>query len=116
MNVKYYYKNTERFDEEMQSYVEKKLSSVEKMVDVRDIKVEVSERRDDFFMSVTIFAKDGDDFRAENNGSSFQECIDIIEDELKNQIRRHKGKAKDLEKRGGMSLKKKMVVDENARF
>ena len=118
MEIKYYHKNIESLEVDLQNYIEKKLSSVEKMVDVKIAKIEVSERRNEkFFMAVTILAKNGDEFRAEhNNGISLNECVDIIENELKNQIRKSKGKAKDLEKRGGISLKKKMVIDENARF
>lgn len=117
MSIKYYFKNTESFDDDLRNYVETKLGSVEKLANVKEIKVEASERKDHrFFMAVMVFAKNGDEFRAENEGISFQECVDVIEDELKKQIRRHKGKEKDLKKRGGISLKKKMVVDEKARF
>lgn len=117
MNIEYYHKNIETLDEELKTYIESKLESVEKISDFDKVKVEVSKRKDgSFFMAVKIVAQNGEEFRAEQHGKSFEECIDIIEDELKPQIRKSKGKKRDLAERGGRSLKKKLTIDEDARL
>jgi ribosome-associated translation inhibitor RaiA len=117
MNIEYYYKNVEALDEELKQYVENKLKSVEKIVEFEKVRVEVSERKDKkLFMAVKIVAKNREEFRSEHHGKSFEECIDVIEDELKPQIRKAKGKKRDLAKRGGRSLKKKMTIDVVARL
>ena len=118
MNVKYYYKNIEPLEKDITDYIEEKLQSIEKLIETSEIKVDLSDRKENnrVFMKVSIFTTKGDEFQAENHGTTFNQCIDIIEEELKKQVRRFKEKNRDLKERGGRSIKKKMSIDENARF
>lgn len=118
MNIKYNHKNIDSLEENVVEYIDQKINSVGNLIDVLDAKVEVSDRKESnkVFMKVSLFTTKGDEFQAKNHGITFFECIDIIEEELKKQIRRFKGKNRDLKKRGGMSIKKKLTIDENARF
>ena len=117
MNIEYYYKNIDPLSDAPREYVEDKIGSIGKLTDVRDIYIEVSQRKDgDFYMNVTVRAKNGNEYRAEEKSQSVQACADIIEDEIKGQIRRDTEKIRVLKRRGGRSIKKKMTIDENARL
>lgn len=118
MDIKYHYKNVEPLEENLTDYIEEKLESIEKLIEILEVKVDLSDRKENnkVFMKVSIFSTKGDEFQAKNHGVSFMECIDIIEEELKKQVRRFKEKNRDLRERGGRSIKKKMTIDEDARF
>ncbi len=117
MNIEYYHKNIESLGSATREYIEDKLLSLDKLTDVRDVHVEVSQRKDgEFFLNIVVRSDDGYEYRAEEKSPTVNACIDIIQDELKNQIRRDTEKARDLKRRGGRSIKKKMTIDENARF
>lgn len=117
MNIEYYHKNIEPLGAASREYIEEKLEALDKLTEVRDVHVEISQRKDgDFFMNVVVRSIDGYEYRAEEKSQAVQACIDIIQDELRNQIRRDTEKARDLRRRGGRSIKKKMTIDENARF
>ncbi len=55
-------------------------------------------------------------YRAEDTTESIEGSIDSVYEELENQIHHDKDRIITLQRRGGRSLKKKVVVDENARF
>ncbi len=117
MNIEYYHKNIEPLGSATRDYIEEKLNSIEKLTDIRDIRVEVSQRKDgEFYLNVSVRSKNGSEYRAEQKSQTVNACIDIIEEELKTQIRRDTKKARDLQRRGGRSIKKKMTIDEDARF
>lgn len=117
MNIEYYHKNIEPLGEASRTYIEEKITSIGKMVDIRDVNIEVSQRKDDdFYMNVTVRAKDGGEYRAEEKCISINACIDIIQDEIKSQVRRDIEKQRDLARRGARSIKKKLTIDENARL
>jgi ribosomal subunit interface protein len=117
MNVEYYHKNVDPLGKATREYIEEKLNLLEKLTDLRDCRVEVSQRKDgDFYLNVSVRSEGGFEYRAEQKEPSVNACIDIIEEELKTQIRRDTEKARDLKRRGGRSIKKKMTIDENARF
>ncbi|XLQ19751.1 MAG: HPF/RaiA family ribosome-associated protein [Candidatus Moraniibacteriota bacterium] len=117
MNVEYYHKNIDPLGDATREYIEEKLNSLEKLTDIRDARVEISQRKDgEFYLNVSVRSESGFEYRAEEKCQNINACIDIIEQELKVQIRRDTEKARDLKRRGGRSIKKKMTVDENARF
>ena len=118
MKIEYFYKNIEPLGEASKNYIEDKIGSVSRLVTVRDAYVEVEEqpKEGSFSMSVTVRTKNGTEYRADEKALTVQACADIIEDELKGQIRRATEKTRDLKRRGGRSLKKKITIDENARL
>ena len=117
MNIEYYHKNIEPLGSASRDYIEEKLEALSKLTEVRDVHVEISQRKDgEFFMNIVVRSVDGYEYRAEEKNPTINACIDIIQDELRNQIRRDTEKARDLQRRGGRSIKKKMTIDENARF
>jgi ribosome-associated translation inhibitor RaiA len=55
-------------------------------------------------------------YRAEETTTSVEASMDLVVDELEHQLARNKTKSRDLKRRGLRSIKKKLVVDEAARF
>lgn len=117
MNIEYYHKNIDPLGSATREYIEEKIIAIGKMTELRDAHIEISQRKDgDFYMNIVVRSTDGYEYRAEERSQSVNACIDIIQDELRNQIRRDTEKARDLIRRGGRSIKKKMTIDENARL
>ena len=117
MNIEYYHKNIDPLDEITREYIEEKLSTLERLTEIRDVRVEVSQRKDsEFYLNVSVRSVDGFEYRAEEKSPSITACVDILGEELKTQIRRDTEKIQDLKRRGGRSIKKKMTIDEDARF
>jgi len=116
MDIKYYFKNIE-IDNNVRQYIEKRLSAVEKLLD-KIIKTEVEIGRDKkgLFRVEVMITVPKNKFRAEEISESVEASIDIVVDELKTQIRRKKDKIWTKIIRGARSIKKKMSIDDDARF
>ncbi len=115
MNINYYHKNVTPLGDATKDYIEAKLGSIEEMVTIKTTRVEIEQTKLGYFLKVEL-SNDGHTYRAEQSGQSVNECIDIIQEELKKQIRRSTEKERDLKERGARSIKKKTVIDEAARF
>ncbi|MEA3322632.1 MAG: HPF/RaiA family ribosome-associated protein [Patescibacteria group bacterium] len=117
MNVEYYHKNIDPLSNATREYIEEKLESIGKLTEIRDARVEVSQRKDgEFYLNVSLRSVNGEEYRAEEKSESIQANIDIIQEEIKRQVRSDTERSRDLTRRGGRSIKKKMTVDESARF
>jgi ribosome-associated translation inhibitor RaiA len=55
-------------------------------------------------------------YRAEEISESVEGSVDVAVESLKNQIIKDKERLKSLRKRGARSIKKRAVIDGNARF
>ncbi|MBP7060927.1 MAG: hypothetical protein KBA91_03040, partial [Candidatus Moranbacteria bacterium] len=55
-------------------------------------------------------------YRAEETTESIEGSTDIVVDEVKGQLDKMRNKNHDLKLRGNRSIKKKLVLDESARF
>ncbi len=115
MDIKYYFKNIDTLGESEREYIEKKINSISELIKIEKVKVEIEKQKVFYHMSIQLDCVK-DVFYAKEEDKLINACIDKIEDELKKQVRRTKKKNKDLLERGGRSLKKKMVVDKEARF
>ena len=115
-NYRYFFRGT-KISEKTQSYIEKKLNTLNKFSgDELKMEVEIDKDKKGQFrvevMAKTPYAL----YRAEETSASVEGSVDIVEDELKKQIIRDKDKRLTLKKRGAASIKKRKVVDKNARF
>lgn len=115
MNVNYYHKNVAPLGDASRDYIETKLGSIDEMVTIKSARIEVEQTKLGYLLKVELL-NDGHTYRAQQDGQSINECIDIIQEELKKQIRRSTEKERDLKERGARSIKKKTVIDEAARF
>ena len=104
-------------NEKAQSYIEKRLQKVNRIIkNVLEFEVEISlDKKGKYrveLMVKTPYAK----YRAEEISESIEGSADIACEELTMQIVKDKSKMVDLKRRGARSLKKKVVLDGNARF
>jgi len=116
-NVRFLYKNVE-VDDRTKDYILKRLEGVDKVVDNilhKEVEIDLEEKTNKFRVEVMIKTP-YDLFRAEDTTESIEGSIDMVVDSLKIQAVKDKEKRKTMLKRGARSIKKKIVVDEGARF
>ncbi len=104
-------------DKKAEKYVEKRLQKVNRIIkNVLEFEVEIDlDKKDQYrveLMVKTPYAL----YRAEEISESIEGSADIACEELTAQIIKDKSKMVDLKRRGARSLKKKIVLDEGARF
>ncbi|MFA5962157.1 MAG: HPF/RaiA family ribosome-associated protein [Parcubacteria group bacterium] len=100
-----------------QEYIEKRLQKVNRIIkNVLEFEVEISlDKKGKYrveLMVKTPYAL----YRAEEISESIEGSADIACEELTLQIVKDKSKMVDLKRRGARSLKKKIVIDGDARF
>lgn len=115
-NTKFFYKGVE-IDERTKEYVEKRLGTLDKFIDnILKTEVEIDlDKKGKFRVEVMIHTP-RNMFRADDTTDSIEASTDMVVDELQDQMTHMKDKLRTLKKRGARSLKKKMVVDNGARF
>jgi ribosomal subunit interface protein len=104
-------------DDRTREYVEKRLGSLDKFIkNILKAEVEIElDKKGKFRVEIMVHTP-RNMFRAEDTTDSVEASTDIVVDELQNQMTHLKDRLRTLKKRGALSLKKKMVVDEKARF
>ncbi len=116
MNMQYLYKNIS-IDDKQRDYIEKRLSSIEKLVDkILKTDVEIERDKKGKFRVEVMISTPRDLFRADEITESIEGSIDIVVEELKTQITRKKDKIWTKIMRGARSVKKRMSIDKDARF
>ncbi|NTU66785.1 MAG: ribosome-associated translation inhibitor RaiA [Candidatus Moranbacteria bacterium] len=104
-------------DDRTKDYIDKKLDRITKLLErISEIEVEIDLDKKGKFRVEIMVKTPYSLYRAEETTESIEGSTDTALDEIYQQIVREKDKIKDLRERGGRSLKKKMVIDENARF
>lgn len=106
-----------RIGETEQAYILKRLSEIGDLFhadSMFDIEVGMDKRG---FFRVEVNVREPHELtRAEETSKSVEGSIDMVIDKLRVQIVREKDRKRDLEERGARSIKKKLVVDDSARF
>ena len=116
-NLRFLFKGIE-VDQKTRDYIEKRLTSLDKkfMEEVTSTEVEVDLDKKGKFRVEVMIRTPRNLFRGENTTESIESSIDLTVDELEDQIVHQKDKVRTIRKRGALSLKKKIVIDEAARF
>lgn len=115
-NMRYLYRGVE-VDERTKGYVEKRLMVLDKFAEnILQVEVEIDMDKKGKFRVEVMVKTPRDLFRAENTTESIEASVDMAVDELQDQMIHVKEKLNTLRERGARSIKKKMVVDGNARF
>jgi ribosomal subunit interface protein len=116
MNAQFNLNNAE-LDDATRAYIVRKVESIERLLDdVQRVEIEVSEEKyDKYRVEVSLFTPQHT-YRSEETAVSFQAAADIVEDELKEQVRHEKERQTTMERRGARSIKKKLTIDESARL
>jgi ribosomal subunit interface protein len=117
MQTKFVAKDTE-ITEDDRRYVLKRLGEIEEVFDSDSLfEVEIGKDKRNFFrVEVNVSAPGNELHRGEEISESVEGSIDIVIDKLRIQAVRGKDKARDLRDRGARSIKKKIALDESARF
>jgi len=106
-----------KIDERTQNYIEKRLESIGKVNGkILQIEVEIELDKKGKFRVEIIVKTPKNLFRSEETTESIEGSTDIAVEEMKTQIIKDKERVKDLRIRGKRSIKKKVVIDEGARF
>jgi ribosomal subunit interface protein len=104
-------------DERTQDYIYKRIRKLEKFNgQILELEVEIQMDKKGKFRIELMVKTPYKLYRTEETTESIEGSIDIAVDEMKKQIVKDKDKLKELRERGARSIKKKTVLDENARF
>lgn len=116
MNIKYLYKNI-TIDDEKRDYIEKRLDTLKKIIEnITKTEVEVGMDKKGLVRVEVMIYTPRDMFRAEETTANLESSIDIVIEELRTQITRKKNKIWTKIMRGARSIRKKMSLDDDARF
>lgn len=115
--IQFLFKGVE-VDQRSKDYIEKRLTGLDKkiMEKVMHTEIEVDLDKKGQFRVEVMIRTPRNLFRSENVTESIEASIDICVDELEDQIMHQKDKFRTIRKRGELSLKKKLVIDDGARF
>jgi ribosomal subunit interface protein len=108
-----------KIDERTQDYVEKRINKIVKFINSAKeniYEVELSMDKKGKFRAEIMVNTPYKLYRIEKTTESIEGSVDMAVDELKNQISRDRDKIRELKERGARSLKKKVVLDESARY
>lgn len=103
--------------ESEQEYILKRLSEIGNLFHADSLfDIEVGRDKKGFFRVEVNVREPHELTRAEETSKSVEGSIDMVIDKLRVQIVREKDRRRDLRERGARSIKKKLVVDDSARF
>lgn len=121
MNIRFLYKEV-KIDDRTEDYITEKIERLGKFFRSFKKDAEVSaeveidlDKKGKFRVEVMLHTS-YQKYRGEDTTESIEGSIDSVYEELENQIMKDKNRLITLQRRGGRSVKKKMVVDERARF
>ena len=115
-NMRFFFKGV-AVDDKTRDYIEKRVSTLDKFIDnILKSEVEIELDKKGKFRVEVMAHTARNMFRADNTTDSIEASVDMTVDELQEQITHMKDRLRTLKKRGAISLKKKIVVDEGARF
>lgn len=104
-------------DDRTKDYIEKRLERIEKLVDpVSQFEVEIHLDKKGKFTAEIMVKTPRHLYRAEERSESVEGSVDVAIDELEVQLSKERGKKHDLKLRGRRSIKKKLTLDQAARF
>jgi len=116
MNIRYLFRGI-KIDNRTEEYVEKRLKILERLLDkILITEIEIDPEKKGKFRVELMIRTPYEKYRAEETSGSVEASMDIAIENIKNQISKDKGKRAAIRRRGRISIKKKMVLDEKARF
>jgi ribosomal subunit interface protein len=116
-SLRLYFKGV-KIDDRTEDYISKKIDAIGKLLDKVtrvEVEIDIDKKKNEFRVEVMIKTP-YKLYRAEESTESIEGSIDVVENEIKEQINKDKGKIKTLKMRGRRSIKKKTVLDKDARF
>lgn len=107
-----------KIDNRTEEYIAKKMKAIEKLLDKIsrvEIEIDLDKKKNKFRVEVMIKTP-YKVYRSEESTATIEGSIDAVENEIKTQIKKDREKIRDLRRRGKRSIKKKTVMDKDARF
>ncbi len=116
-NMRLFFKGV-KIDERTENYIRKRLLTIQKFLPkILRVEVEIDiDKKKNLFRVEVMVKTPYKLYRAEDATTSIEGSIDLVVDDIKSQINRNKDRTISLCRRGGRSIKKKIAIDENARF
>ncbi len=107
-----------KIDERTEDYIRKRLMALDKLLEkILRVEVEIGiDKKKNLFRAEVMVKTPYKLYRAEDTTESIEGSIDSVVEDIKTQINRDKDKMVTLRRRGGRSIKKKMALDQSARF
>lgn len=116
MKTRFLYKGDTKNDSS-KAYILKKLEKLNKHIAKSAlVEIEINAEKKNTFRVEVMVSTEGQLYRAEEITQSIEGSIDIVVDELIAQIVKKQEKERDISLRDKRSLKKKLVIDKNARL
>jgi len=120
MEVKYLFENA-NVSARTREYIERRMASVSKFLNGEDleatiVEVEIDKDKRGFYRVEAMVKTPRETYRAEATDETIEEATDVVEEEVVRQLREEKERRDTLMKRGARSIKKKLVIDDDARF
>ncbi len=116
MNTRFLFQGL-TLDDRTEEYIRKRVSKIEKLAEPASLfEVEIDKNKQGKFRVEIMVRSPHGLYRAEETTESVEGSTDLAVDQLVGQIVKEKDKKHDLKLRGGRSIKKRMVVDQAARF
>ena len=116
LNIRWFFKNIE-LDDRTKDYMIKRIQKMEKFLK-KALEYEVEVRMDKYgkFYVELMIKTPYKLYRASETTESIEGSTDVVVSEIQTQIASDIDRLRDLRERGARSIKKKMVVDGEARF
>lgn len=115
-NMRLFFKGL-KIDERTEDYIRKRLLTIQKLLlKILRVEVEIDLDKKGKFRVEVMIKTPYKLYRAEDTTESVEGSLDSVMEDLRIQINRDKDRLVTLRRRGGRSIKKKAVIDENARF
>ena len=116
MKIRYLF-NGEKVSQKTKDYLEKRVEKLGRFLEkISGIEIEVEKDKKNFWRVELTVKIPGKSYLSEELSESIEGSLDIALQKIEQQIRKEKGKAKAKRERGARSIKKKIVIDPNARF
>ena len=116
LNLRLFCKNV-TLDDRTKDYIVKRLQKMEKYLKkAMEYEVEVSRDKKGKFYAELMIQTPYKLYRAQEISESVEGSVDLAVEEMQRQVVRDADKIRNLRKRGARSAKKKINLDENARF
>lgn len=117
MKTRFLFQGVELNGKEM-AYVAKRLARIEKLLDpVSKLEVEVDiDKKGKFRVEIMAAGPGKKLYRAEETSESIEGSTDLAIDDIERQVTEDKDRRDSLVRRGARSIKKKLTLDEKARF
>lgn len=115
-NMRLFFKGV-KIDERTEEYIRKRLITLERILDkILRVEVEIDLDKKGKFRVEVMVKTPYNLYRSEETTQSIEGSVDIVEEELKNQIRKDLERVRTIRTRGRRSIKKNLVIDKNARY